>query len=446
MIARRSAVLATSGFATIAISFLTQWFLLTEFGATRQLDAYFAALTVPVMLIYVLGEPLFRVAVPTLAVRDRGEFGQASWTTFLLIGVLFLVPAILMGLTARWWVALLAPGFSADDRRLVISLVHILVVGMLLQGLSGAARCVWSARDRFEFPAVVSALAALLGLMFLPWAIPRFGVFAAAWAFNLRFLVECLALIPILGTYVSQTNALATGRRLLQSSRPLMLGAAYARTDVLVDRVLSSLAPPGALSLLYFAQQILAAIGQVLNQTFVAPLGPRLATLAHSERWSVFRETLRRTSVRLSFLVIGLAVLVPIAGQPLLSWVLSHKNMDPENVTRLMTLMYALTGLLLGDSLAYLVNNAFYAIGNTRTPAVATGVVYSILVPVKVGAFFLAGIIGVALSTSGYYLINAAVLGALLRNALRRVARAQAAGPGAVTPTTSPPPPVSLQP
>lgn len=433
MITRRSVVLAGSAITTIAASLLTQWFLLTHLGATRELDAYFAALSVPIMMIYVLGDPLFRVAVPALCVRHGEDFHATAWMFFRIIGALFLVSALCLGVSARWWVLLLTPGFTIEDQRVVVSLVHIFLVGMVLQGLSGAARAVWSARNRFEFPALLSASAALLALACLAMAVPRYGILGAAWAFNVRFLIECVALSPILGRYVASSARHPTARSLMKDAQPLMLGAAYARTDVLVDRVLASMASPGSLSLLYLAQQILAAIGQILNQTFIAPLSPYLATLAHSGKWTELRQSLRTTAIRLSILVVVVAVLIPVAGEPVLLAIFRHKNMSPEGVRRLIQLMAALTGLLLGDSLAYLINTSFYALGNTRTPALATGIVYSVLVPAKVGAFFFMGIIGLALSTSAYYVINAAILVILFSTWLRRITIHRASA-GALSP------------
>src|SRR5258706_13629948 len=113
--------------------------------------------------------------------------------------------------------------------------------------------------------------------------------------------------------------------RLLRKARPLILGAAYFRTDVLVDRVLASLAPAGALSLLYFAQQLLSAIGQVINQSVVTPSIPSLANFAHSGNWMGFRRAVRSTIITL--LAIALAIMAGLAvfGGPGLSLLLAHK-------------------------------------------------------------------------------------------------------------------------
>jgi peptidoglycan biosynthesis protein MviN/MurJ (putative lipid II flippase) len=438
MINRRQLVLGTSASATIAISFAAQWFLLTQLGASRQLDAYFAALAVPTVMLYVVADPLYRVAIPVLAVSPDQRFGEFAWGTLQLTGLFFGLVAVALGIAAPVWVPLLTPGFEPGQQRLAASLARWLLAGMVLQGLSGAARAVWNAKHRFVFPAIASALSAVVSLVFLILSVKRLGVVAAAWAFDLRFLAECVLLLPIMGWHAGGGALRPVARRLFRDARPLILGAAYARTDILVDRVLASIAPVGSLSLLYLAQQILSAVGQVLNQTFVAPASPVLAQIAHRHEWGNFRKALSSRAVRIGIIVLFVALCVPFS-RPVLQLVFAHKNMDLAQIDRLTILLISLTGLLVGDSLGYLANIAFYSIGNTRTPAIVTGVVYSIIIPLKILVFAAVGIVGLAVCTSGYYIANVVVLAYFLNRNLRRISLGPPSGqPSVFQPSPAP--------
>jgi peptidoglycan biosynthesis protein MviN/MurJ (putative lipid II flippase) len=335
-----------------------------------------------------------------------------------------------LAVSAPVWVRWLTPGFQPDQQQLVVSLIHWLVLGMVLQGVSGAVRASWNAKHRFVYPAIVSMVAALASLVFLIVTIRRLGVMAAAYAFDVRFFVECVMLLPRLGAMRRFGLAREALPRLLRDGRPLMLGALYARTDVLVDRVLASMAPVGSLALLYLAQQILSAAGQVLNQTFVAPASPVLAQLAHVSDWEGFRRALRSRAGHIALIVGCMAIAIPFSG-PVLRLIFAHKNMNPGDIHQLTMIMIALSGLLVGDSLAYLANTGYYALRDTRTPALATGIVYSIAVPVKIGVFALTGIVGLAACTSGYYVVNLFVLAYLLTRRVRRLSRQHASVSGA---------------
>src|SRR6185436_11608780 len=65
--------IAVAAGSTILLSFVSQWYILTELGAGRASDSYFAALAVPVVILYVLADPLSRVTLPLMSVKDEHE-------------------------------------------------------------------------------------------------------------------------------------------------------------------------------------------------------------------------------------------------------------------------------------------------------------------------------------------------------------------------------------
>ena len=404
---------------TILLSFATQWFILTRLGAGRATDSYFAALAVPNVMLYVLGDPLNRVALPAMSVKQGAEFWSYAWTTAQVMALIFIGIATLLAVIAPVWVPYLVPGFSTEATQQTISLTRLLLLGMAFQGAGLAARAAWNARGYFIWPTAAGVVGVACSLLFVVLTLRRFGVSMAAWGFNIRFGVESLLLLGSLGNY--KTPDWKQVGPLLRKSRPLILGAAYFRTDVLVDRVLASLAPPGALSLLYFAQQLLSAIGQVINQSVVTPAIPSLANFAHSGDWQGFRRTIRVT-IRL---LLAIAVLIIagllVFGGPSLSLLFAHKAMNAQDVHRLLVILLSLGGMLLADSIVYFTYSSFYSAGETVTPTIATALVYSLSVVGRIAAFRFAGIIGLALAISAYYLLNACVLLVLLRRKVRQL-------------------------
>jgi len=423
----RMSGIAAGASITICLSFITQWFILTRLGAGRATDSYFAALAVPNVMLYVVGDPLNRAALPVLSVKRDDEFWSYSWTTTQTMAFLFVGIATVLFLSAPFWVPPLVPGFLPEVTRRTIFLTRILLLGMVLQGIGMGARASWNARGYFIWPSIAGVLGVSCSLIFLVITLRRFGVTMAAWAFNIRFGTECLLLLGTLGNYT--LIKWKEVRPLLLKARPLILGAAYFRTDVLVDRVLASLAPPGALSLLYFAQQLLSAIGQVINQSVVTPSIPSLATSAHFGDWSGFRRAVRTTILAL----LGIAVLIMagllLFGGPALSLLFAHKAIGAQDIHRLLTLLLSLGGMLLADSIVYFAYSSFYSAGDTLTPTIATAIVYSLSVAARIAAFLLAGIVGLALAISAYYVSNAIVLLLLLRRKVRQLDAAGAAPP-----------------
>jgi putative peptidoglycan lipid II flippase len=423
--------IAAAAGSTILLSFVSQWYILTQLGAGRVSDSYFAALAVPVVILYIVGDPLSRVVLPLMSVKDEHEQWTYAWTTIDLAVATFVGIAAVLFLLAPLLVGYLVPGFDASAKRATAKLIRILTLGMILQGTGMIARSSWNAKGSFLWPSIAGMVAVGISLLFLVLTLKANGVAMAAWAFNLRFGVECLLLLLPFGHF-----ELPNWREvplLMRKARPLVLGAAYFRTDVLVDRILTSLASAGSLSLLYLAQQLLAAAGQVINQSIVAPLIPSLARSAHNGDWANFSRAVRSSTWRLLALASLLVLSVALLGRPVLSLLFSHRAIGPAEIDRLVTLIFALSGMLLADAVVYLAYSAFYSAGDTVTPTVTTAVLYSMSVAAKIGAFLVAGVVALAITISVYYIANALVLHLVLRAKLTRNRETSAPRPAAQT-------------
>src|ERR687884_1528040 len=104
-------------------------------------------------------------------------------------------------LTCGLWVPLLVPGFSAEGKALTVGLTKIQVLSMVLNAGIVALWAAQHARRRFVWVELSGALANLAGLLFLVWALPRFGVTAAAWNAVFYNALKLAFLLPVLGRW-----------------------------------------------------------------------------------------------------------------------------------------------------------------------------------------------------------------------------------------------------
>jgi putative peptidoglycan lipid II flippase len=253
--------------------------------------------------------------------------------------------------------------------------------------------------------------------------LPAHGVDAAAWSFTLRSALEFALLLPALGRFRRplwrSPLVGATWRRI----RPLVVGYAYERTEIVLDRLLASLAPAGALSMLYLGQQVYGAAGQVINRAVTLPVTPRLAQEAARADWATFQATYRRRLGWIAGLTLAAFLVLLVAGRPVLSLVFGLRNVTGEDVALLWLLMVLLAGLLHGDPTGHLLLTGFYAAGDTRTPTAIGMAMYTVGVVVKLLGTAAGGISGLALATSAYYFARSAVLYLGLRRKVRALVR-----------------------
>lgn len=417
--ARLSVQLGVLAATTIVLSFATQWFIITRLGAGLETDTLFAGLAIPQLLVAVVSNPLTYVLVPLLAHEKPEALGAESWGLFLTCCGIFGALALSLWLTVGIWVPLLVPGFPASAQAVTADLTQIQLLGMTCMGVSAVPRSLYHARNQFIWTAVAAALAAAVSLVYLAAAINIQGGEAAAWAFSLRSAVELALLIPVLGVPDRVTLSSPMLSAAWRQIRPLMLGASYERTELVLDRLLASWAPPGSLSLYYLGQQIFGAAGQIINRAIALPVTADLARQARNGEWGRFRHTVSTRTIAVLVITTAVVATVAVVGEPLLGAALGGGRVRPGDVHLLWLIMLLLAGLLIGDPVGHMVSTGFYCLGDTVRPTMLAAAAFTIGAVAKIMGFWSGGILGLAGATSAYWVLRIALL---RRGLSRRIA------------------------
>jgi peptidoglycan biosynthesis protein MviN/MurJ (putative lipid II flippase) len=104
----------------------------------------------------------------------------------------------------------------------------------------------------------------------------------------------------------------------------------YFKADILFDRFLAGLAPPGSLSMLTLSRQLYTAGHQVVNRAVTAPVIPVLARLAAEGQWPRFLA-LRRARVRWATAGAAASILLLLVlGRPVLHAFFANGRFRPE--------------------------------------------------------------------------------------------------------------------
>ena len=392
--------------ANIGIAFLFQLYILTQLKPGIETDALFAGMTIPLLVLSVISGSLMHVLVPILAGESEDRLRHNAWGLLVLVGGLFGILAILLYVSAPWWIPITVPGFSEAAQALTVELTRIQLVGMVFAAINGVQWAAYHARQQFVWAEFTPILASVFALLLLVWALPRYGVIAAAWISTLRMALQTLLLAPGMGKPVwpdLRSPAISAAWRRI---KPLLLGTAYYKTDPLVDRFLLSTASSGSLSLYYIAQQIYGAASQVLNKAIATPLVPLLSKLHKAGDSDGFRRAYHRKLWQVGVISLAGLLVFGLFGQAMLDLLVGHGNVSADNVEELWWIMIWLGGMFVGGVAGQICSSSFYACGDTITPTRMSMLTYTVYIPSKVAAFYLWGVIGLAIATSIYYITN----------------------------------------
>ena len=407
---RLSGVLALLSGVDILLSVVYQWYFLRRIGPGAQTDALYAGMMVPQLVLIVLTGSLIQVLVPLLAVQGEEEFAQSVWTVLHAVALSFGGLVVIAWLGAGFWVPLTVPGFTDATTRLTVHLVRIQLLGLFLAALSTVLWAAHQARYRFIWSTVSPLIAGLVGLGVLIWGLPRFGVSAAAWSGVCRGGVFTLLLLPGTGTFHRPRWRTPVMREAWRRMRPLLSRSIYFKADVVVDRFLAALAPPGALSLLTLARQLYTAGLGVMNKAVTAPSIPTLAQLAERQAWGDFRRIRNRRALWCTIGALGLFFVLLAAGRPVLSFFFAHSSFRTEQVDQTWGLLVVLSGVWVAGSSSQILAGALYAQGDTETPTRVGVIGFTVGVVLKVLGYYVLGVWGIAAGASLHYLLMAGLL------------------------------------
>jgi peptidoglycan biosynthesis protein MviN/MurJ (putative lipid II flippase) len=194
----------------------------------------------------------------------------------------------------------------------------------------------------------------------------------------------------------------------------LLAATSIYKSSPLIDRFWTSQAPVGAVSIFGLAQTAMGACATVLDRAICVPSAPVLERLVDSGDFEGVRREYRRCVRRIALLAapipLVLLCLLPV-WESLLHLTL---HVGPAVASSLWVMCMLLTGYLLVGASGSIVVSAFYAVGDTRTPASVGTLGFFIGTALKSVAFVWFGVPGLAMATSLYYLLNMAAMCLLL--------------------------------
>jgi putative peptidoglycan lipid II flippase len=352
------------------------------FGAGPVTDAFFVAFRIPNLLRRLLAEGALATAIipvftDYLTRRDRDAFVRML-RAVAGAGLVTLCAVSALGvLLAPWIVAGIAPGWGGEASLLdlAVRLTRLIFPYLLLVGLSALAMGTLNVHHRFFTAALGPAVlnvGMILAVVLLatrldpPIVSLAVGVLAGGLGQLAVQLPEVKRLgLPLLPSGEWSHPAVARIGRLLW---PAVLGLAAVQITVLVNTLLASLLPAGAISYLYYADRVMEFPLGVFGIALATAALPSMARQAASGEHAGLVATLG-FALRLSaFIAIPATVGLLALGDPIVRLLFQRGEFGAAEA---MATSQALAGYAVGlpaFSAMRIAAQTFYALGDTRTP------------------------------------------------------------------------------
>jgi putative peptidoglycan lipid II flippase len=364
------------------LGFLRDVLVAAYLGAGPVADAFFVAFKFPNLFRRLFAEgafnaafvPIFAGLVATSGKEAAKRFAEDALAVLLVALLVFTVAA---ELAMPWLMYVFAPGFSVDPAKfsLAVDLTRVTFPYLLFISLVSLQGGVLNSIDRFAAVAatpVLMNLCFIAGLVFLIDVTPTAG-HASAWGVALAGVVQFLWLALAmnragLALSLPRPRLSPEVKRLLRLMLPATLGAGVVQINIMIDIVIASLLPTGAVSYLYYADRIYELPLAVIGIAIGTALLPQLARHARrGEEQAAIAGLNRGMEMALLLALPATAALLVIA-HPIIVGLFQRGAFGGTEATATAGALVAYAAGLPAYVLIKVLAPGFYAREDTRTP------------------------------------------------------------------------------
>lgn len=405
-----SLILTVAALASRLLGWVRLLVIGSQFGASRELDAYFAAFRIPDAIFQlVVAGALSAALIPVFSGYRAREQESEAWrlasSVINLVVIALAALSLLMAIFAPIVVPIVAPGFDAPTTELTVRMTRVMLLSPVFIGMGAVVSGILNSYERFAVPAVaplIYNLAIILAAIFLA---PIMGVEGLAVGVAVGSLAHLVVQLPNLGS-VGQRYDLTIGlrhpgvRKVAWLMGPRMLGLAAGQINFIVSTVLASGLPEGSITAYNYAFQLSQIPVGVLGVSVAVALFPTLSRDAALGRINEIRRQVAGSLRILVFLAAPLTAIMIVLAQPLAAVFFQYGLFGARSTERTADALVFFSIGLGGHIVVHVLTRAFYAMQDTRTPVLWAIIAVAINVPLMMLLVGPMGVAGLALSLS----------------------------------------------
>jgi len=348
-------------------------------GAGGAADAFLVALKLPNMFRRLSAEGAmtnaFLPGYTSLCEKDGQAVAlrlAAEVQIFLILSLCGLV--VLAEIFMADLIILLAPGFAATPDRLVaaVDLARITMPYLPLISIVALWAAIANAHDHFKAGAaapIIANICFIAGALSIPIIAGHLGLLRAV-PIAVALLFAGLAQLLYLYWTLARLSAVppliwprlsAAGRKMWRNFVPAAAGAASMQVNLLIDLILASLLPVGAISWLYYADRVAQLPLGIIGIALGTALLPRLSAAEASGQTARVRAGLSDAIGFGSFFVVPAVAGLVLLGIPIMNGLFVYGAFRESDAVMAAMALTAYGCGLPGFVLVKILQTAFYA-------------------------------------------------------------------------------------
>lgn len=368
-------IIGIAGLTSKILGVIRDRVLAGQFGAGRELDIYYSSFRIPDLIfnLLILGA-LSAGFIPIFTEYFKKSTDEAWRLINVVLSFLLIVVggvSIILVLSAPFFMHLVAPGFTDQELAITIHLTRLMFLSPILLGISALFGGVLQSLRRFLVYALAPIaynLGIIFGALFLT---DFFGILGLAFGVILGALLHLLiqaSAVFSLGYRIRWILDFTHRglREILVLMVPRTLSLAVMQINFLVVVVLGSMLTEGSITVFHFAYNLESVPLGIFALSFAIASFPTLAEMSGEKE--KFSQIVSATIRQILFFIIPISALFIVLRAQIVRVVLGAGNFDWEDTILTMNALGIFAISLFAQSLIPLMNRAFYAQKDSKTP------------------------------------------------------------------------------
>ena len=409
------------------LALLSTQVYMSFYGLSPELNIYSYAITVPNTIFNCFGTALSTVVIPIYAghlAKGNNLRADRFADNIITISSIFTIILIGIGMAISPFIVKLTAYTSPKEYSFAVKALMIIMPVMLFYGLNYIFQGMLQSNDKYGWPAFVSVPSSLVVIFYVFTMGEKFGVTGLLVATLIGLSLQAIILIPPLFKtgyrYRPRLNIKDDDIKMAgKMTVNVLVGVSAYQLNMFYNVTMISRFE-GMTTLLTYVQNIVVYMVLAFVYSITAVLYPKLTAKAAVNDMDGYKEDLNTVLSNIMLLLLPISVGFIAVREPLLELIANWGKITPEDINRaaIMIIMYSIG--IVGIGAKEILDRAFYAIKNTKIPAINGFVVMGVnvilsLILINVGDI---GAYGIPLAYSVSSLVGSVVLLVFLKSKL----------------------------
>ena len=390
------------------------------YGTGYVATAFFAATRIPTQLIdIILSSAIISVFVPVFNEimqkegKDKANLFAQNFVN--IVALISTIIAILGILFAPQVVNLLAGGFNVTTYELTVELIRITFPMVIFTAIAFSFVGFLQSYKEFNVPAMISGISNIVIILFLIFFKDKFGIHGVAVCMTFAWLLQVLVQLPFVKKYGYKFDLKINFKdenikKIVRLAIPILISTAVLPVNNLVATRIASGINDSAVATLEYAYKLFLVISGVFTYAIGNIIFPDLSRASTQNDSEEYINLIHKALKMMSFLLIPLTIGIAIFRQDIISTIYQRGEFtESSTLATSGALLFYCLGIL-GSGFVEVLNKAFYAKQDTKTPLLIGITIISVNIVLSMLLGNVMGVNGLALSAAITTVINALIL------------------------------------